>query len=251
MGLMDRQTLGLAIVMVLAWFGAGTAANAPPRAGVLAVDVIAGVPAGFVLPGSDEDGAPLTYTVLGGPDHGHLEGVPPYLTYVPAAGFQGTDQFTYAVRDPSGALDVGMVRLRVVSQVTTHRIGQSHASVEAGLAGLAAHLAHQQVSVWYIFAERTVVFAVGQPIPVLLPPGGAVSWAGLSQIAEAGQIALVASDWDPKGWLRVITQALSPGSYILTVVKDHQAFSFLVTLRDTPPPGPHLAVNEPREVRGG
>jgi hypothetical protein len=252
MGLMNGQAIGLAIVMVLAGFGTGMAANAPPRAGVLAVDVVAGVPTAFVLPGSDEDGDPLTYTILGGLEHGRLEGVAPHLTYVSAAGFLGADQVTYTVTDPYGAMDLGMVRFQVRAPITTHRIGQPAALFEAGLASLAAHLVAHQVTVWYIFGERAAAFAVGQPIPVVLPPGGVVSWVGFYPIGS-GCVPLVpvAGDWNPRGLLRVATQSLSAGTYILTVVKERQAFSFLITLTDTPAPDTQHAVNEPRDERGG
>ncbi len=232
--------------------GPGGLANSAPRAESQVVYVLPGRPAAFRLQGSDPDGDPLTYTILGGPRYGRLEGTVPHLTYVPEGGFQGTDELTYSVKDPYGAMDLGMVKLRVTPLITARVVGQSDAASETGLAGLVEHLARQQVRVWYVFSERTAVFAIGQPIPVLLPPGGEVNWAGLSQTGPEGiRLVPVAGDWDPKGWLRVATQYLSPGSYILTVVKDHQAFSFLIALKGAPTPGTHLAVGDPREEQGG
>jgi len=253
MGPMTRRTLAVGVIVLsLVWVGLGAGANLPPRAELAVVDVPSGAPVAFTLAATDPNGDPLTYAILGGPHHGRLEGAAPRLTYVPDRGFVGSDKITFAVTDPYGAFDVGMVRLRVTSEVTTHRIGPPDMTAEAGLASLAGYLASQQVRVWFIFLGRTAAFANGQEIPVLLPPGGEVRWVGLSPTgAEGARLVPIASEWDPAGWLRVPTQAVAPGPYILTVVKDHQAFSFLVVLKSSPHPGTQLAVGERRAEQGG
>ncbi len=89
-------------------------ANNPPVADDKAVEtgqrLIAGgnvEDVGIMLTGSDPDGNPLTFTVTGsGPTDGTLNsGVPPYLTYTPDLGFEGSDSFTYKAND--GAVDSG------------------------------------------------------------------------------------------------------------------------------------------------
>ncbi|MGV7975675.1 MAG: Ig-like domain-containing protein [Anaerolineaceae bacterium] len=51
------------------------------------------------LSGTDADGDALTYTVVANPTHGALSGTAPTLTYTPAAGYTGSDSFTFKVND--------------------------------------------------------------------------------------------------------------------------------------------------------
>ena len=83
-------------------------ANRPPTA----MDDSASTPEGTVLNGtsvlandSDPDGDPLTAALVTGPAHGTLT-LHPDGTYVytPAAGFSGTDTFTYQAVDSQGAM---------------------------------------------------------------------------------------------------------------------------------------------------
>ncbi|HEX5218965.1 MAG TPA: lamin tail domain-containing protein [Verrucomicrobiae bacterium] len=53
----------------------------------------------ITLTGSDPQGSNLTYTVLSEPTHGTRSGTPPNLTYTPATGYIGNDQFTFKVDD--------------------------------------------------------------------------------------------------------------------------------------------------------
>ena len=50
------------------------------------------------LSGSDIDGDALSY-VISGPAHGTLSGNPPNVSYMPAAGYSGSDSFSYVVYD--------------------------------------------------------------------------------------------------------------------------------------------------------
>jgi RHS repeat-associated protein len=55
------------------------------------------------LSGSDADGDALTYRITTAPQHGSLSGVPPDVTYTPAADYNGTDVFAFRVND--GTID--------------------------------------------------------------------------------------------------------------------------------------------------
>ena len=48
---------------------------------------------------TDADGDTLTYSVSTGPSHGTLSGTAPYLTYTPAANYNGSDSFTFKAND--------------------------------------------------------------------------------------------------------------------------------------------------------
>ncbi len=73
--------------------------NDAPVAAALAIAVEMDTAAMITLPGSDPENTPLSYSVLSLPTHGTLTGTPPNLSYLPAAGYTGTDAFTYRVND--------------------------------------------------------------------------------------------------------------------------------------------------------
>lgn len=76
-----------------------THVNHPPVAHFRSLPVAVNAPAEVELPASDIDKDPLTYTVLTRPAHGTLAGTAPKLKYTPAAGYKGTDGFTFKVND--------------------------------------------------------------------------------------------------------------------------------------------------------
>ena len=57
----------------------------------------------ITLTASDVDTTGLTYSIVTPPAHGTLTGVPPSVTYVPAANYNGRDSFTFKAND--GLLD--------------------------------------------------------------------------------------------------------------------------------------------------
>ena len=73
-----------------------------------------GAPVAITLTATDANpGDTLTYSVASSPSHGTLSGVEPNLTYTPAAGYVGTDSFTFEVDDGNGASDTGTVTIRM------------------------------------------------------------------------------------------------------------------------------------------
>ncbi|NOT63534.1 MAG: tandem-95 repeat protein, partial [Acidobacteria bacterium] len=56
-------------------------------------------PKALVLAGSDPDGDTITYMLLTPPRNGALSGTPPSLTYTPNRDFNGSDSFTFQVKD--------------------------------------------------------------------------------------------------------------------------------------------------------
>lgn len=73
--------------------------NDAPVAAALAIAVEMDTSAMITLSGSDPENSPLSYSVLSLPVHGTLTGTAPNLSYLPAAGYTGTDTFTYRVND--------------------------------------------------------------------------------------------------------------------------------------------------------
>jgi Bacterial Ig domain len=83
------------------------------------------VPIGLTLTATSPLGSDLTYTVLTGPTHGTLSGSAPNLTYTPAAGYSGTDAFTFRANDGtsnSNTATVGIV-VRGPAPVVASSIG--------------------------------------------------------------------------------------------------------------------------------
>ncbi len=68
---------------------------------------------GLTLTGSDSDGDPITFNVIGNPSHGALSGTAPNLTYTPAANYNGPDSFTFRVNDGVADSNLATVSLTV------------------------------------------------------------------------------------------------------------------------------------------
>lgn len=72
---------------------------------------------------------PLTYTIVGAPAHGTLSAVAAMgqVTYTPAAGFRGSDSFTYEASSTNGTSNVASVSI-AVSPPSMAKAGHAHAS---------------------------------------------------------------------------------------------------------------------------
>ena len=71
-------------------------------------------PLSITLAGTDADGNSLTYSVIGSPANGTLSGSVPNLTYQPAAGFSGSDAFTFRVKDGTVDSTLATVQITVI-----------------------------------------------------------------------------------------------------------------------------------------
>ena len=68
----------------------------------------------IALTATDANGDPLTYIIVTFPSHGTLTGMPPNLTYTPAADYVGMDSFTFKANDGKGDSNVAIVSSTVV-----------------------------------------------------------------------------------------------------------------------------------------
>ena len=73
--------------------------NTPPLAYPLSLNLLSTASITPVLPAYDSDGDALTFSVVTPPLHGTLSGTAPNFTYTPAAGYAGSDSFTFKVND--------------------------------------------------------------------------------------------------------------------------------------------------------
>jgi large repetitive protein len=91
-----------------------TPGNRPPVAQSQSVTTNADAPVSFTLGATDPDGNPLTFAATS-PAHGALSGVAPNLTYTPAAGFAGSDSFTFKANDGAADSNVATVSITVTA----------------------------------------------------------------------------------------------------------------------------------------
>ena len=74
------------------------------------------------LTGTDSDGDPLTFSIVGNPANGNLTGTPPDLTYHPSPGFSGNDQFTFMANDGTGNSGTASISVAVSPKIPTDGI---------------------------------------------------------------------------------------------------------------------------------
>ena len=89
--------------------------NAAPVADVDSVSTATDTALPITLGCTDEDGDPLSFTIITPPAHGALGGAPPQVLYIPAAGYNGTDSFVFRVTDGNGGETTGSVNITVGS----------------------------------------------------------------------------------------------------------------------------------------
>ncbi len=67
----------------------------------------------ITLNATDVDNASLSYIIVSPPANGNLSGTPPAVTYTPAAGFTGSDSFTFKANDGQYDSNVATVALTI------------------------------------------------------------------------------------------------------------------------------------------
>ena len=87
--------------------------DAPPVANAQSLVVAENGSLPITLTAADPDGDALTYAIVGSPAHGALSGTPPAVTYLPAAGYFGSDSFTFKANDGLSDSNVATVAIVV------------------------------------------------------------------------------------------------------------------------------------------
>jgi len=87
--------------------------NTEPVADDQAVSTDEDMAVAITLTGTDADGDPLSYTIVGGPYKGTLSGAAPNVTYTPDTDYNGADNFTFKVNDGSADGNVATVSITV------------------------------------------------------------------------------------------------------------------------------------------
>ena len=113
------------------------AANSAPLAMNDNFSVVAGEPAvlAVLANDSDPDGGPLQIVGFTMPSHGSLvfDSTNKTFSYTSDAGYEGTDQFTYTIRDNRGASASATVTLNVVQVSEVPEAVDDHVTTEAGV----------------------------------------------------------------------------------------------------------------------
>jgi VCBS repeat-containing protein len=109
-GVSDSNTANVAVTV--------NPINDAPMANNQSVTTDQNTPKAITLTGSDVEGSPLTFAIVTGPTHGSLSGTSPSVTYTPAAGYSGSDSFTFKVDD--GALDSNIATVSITVVAVNH-----------------------------------------------------------------------------------------------------------------------------------
>jgi hypothetical protein len=98
------------------WLYDGTGMTRTPYAHSQTVSLVSNTPQPVMLSGSGGD---LTYAILTPPAHGTLTGTAPDLTYTPAAGYHGTDSFTFLVNNGTSNSNPATVSIGILAGQAT------------------------------------------------------------------------------------------------------------------------------------
>jgi peptidoglycan/xylan/chitin deacetylase (PgdA/CDA1 family) len=92
--------------------------NSAPIAQAQSVSTFEDTPVVIVLTAKDEDNDPLIYSIVNPPLNGVVTGTPPNIIYTSAAGFQGSDSFTFKANDGLADSNVATVSITVTGETT-------------------------------------------------------------------------------------------------------------------------------------
>jgi len=188
-----------------------TATNIAPVAAAQSVTVNNNMAKAITLTASDANGDTLTFAIASAPAHGSLTGLAPNVTYTPAAGYCGSDSFTFRANDGISDSPAATVTLAVLGQVINVNCGRS-SSAGTFLDGTASGSAVAPFGYTGTSWNETMASS-------LLSNNGAVAYAGMrGTLLNSAGVATTAgflinggtatpapTDWAPTGKLTVFT----------------------------------------------
>jgi hypothetical protein len=161
------------LLCILGLLSFGLYGNQPPRAQSLVLYGRPGEPLEIILFAEDPDGDALEFEILARPEVGELRGTPPVLQYRPKPAFEGKDRFSFRVRDPYGAFDIGAVEVVISSKITSLKI-VPNAPAFSFSTDLVDFLVSRGVQTWYVVELREPKSISSYVAPfVFLGKGGA------------------------------------------------------------------------------
>ncbi len=106
------------------------AVNDPPVAGAKTATTAAGSSVSIAFAGSDPEGDSVTYSIVTPPANGTLSGSGATRQYAPAAGFSGSDSFTYKASDGQADSNAATVSITVSAAETPQTVTQAISLVQ-------------------------------------------------------------------------------------------------------------------------
>jgi len=219
---MARTFILLGLIGLLSF---GLYGNQPPRAQSLVLYSRPGEPLEIILFAEDPDGDALEFEILAGPEIGELRGTPPILQYRPKPAFEGKDRFSFRVRDPYGAFDIGAVEI-VISYKITSLKAVPHAPVFTSATDLVDFLASRGVRTWYVveLPQPKPIFSYVMPFVFLGKEAPNFFLFGPKE--KPSLVPLSGS----QGLSLLNFQGFPAGEYLLLVVAEGVAYSLPVVI---------------------
>jgi hypothetical protein len=95
-----------------------TPVNDPPTVSDQEIEVVADTSKEIPLVGHDVEGDALVYEIINQPEHGSLSKEADKVTFVPTAGYVGSDSFSFVAQDQEAASEAGVISLSIVADNT-------------------------------------------------------------------------------------------------------------------------------------
>lgn len=213
------------LLCILGLLSFGLYGNQPPRAQSLVLYGRPGEPLEIILFAEDPDGDALEFEILARPEVGELRGTPPVLQYRPKPAFEGKDCFSFRVRDPYGAFDIGAVEVVISSKVTSLKI-VPNAPAFSFSTDLVDFLVSRGVQTWYVVELREPKSISSYVAPFVFLGKGVPSFFLFGPKEKPNLAPLSGSS----GLSFLNFQGFPAGEYLLLIVAEGVAYSLPVVI---------------------
>jgi hypothetical protein len=208
---------------------------------------------------TDPNGDPLTVGTVTQPDHGTVTNNGSDVTYTPAAGFAGSDGFTYEACDPTGLCDPAAVAVEVKAVNEAPVAGDDLATTQQDTAVTVAVLANDSDPDGDALAVGSVQSPTDQGGTAAANPDGTVTYTPPAGFSGTDRFTYTACDPEPLCDEAAVTVTVEPrpagvtrvtGSGWIPVAGGKGRFNFNAR-SDVPPPQGRLRYEtDDLELRG-